>query len=68
MGGMGALWRELWASGWKFGSQLDGGMGLNWMEVWFPTGWKNGSQLNGGLGPNWIGVYDFHLDGGICTI
>lgn len=58
---MSALWRELWASGWKFGSQLDGGLVPNWLKEWVPTEQKPGSQVDGG-------VYEFHLDGGICTI
>ena len=56
------LWMEVWVpTGWRHGSELDGGLVPNWLEEWVPIERRPGSQLDGG-------VYEFHLDGGICTI
>ena len=56
------LWMEVWVpTGWRHGSELDRGLVPNWLEEWVPIERRPGSQLDGG-------VYEFYLDGGICTI
>lgn len=42
---------------------LDGGMGSDWVEAWVADGWRPGSH--GSMGPSWMEGHEFRLNGGM---